>query len=327
MAKKKSNTGMIIAIIVSVIVVGIVVWGFLTKWKFIGDGKSTENAKTKAKNQLEAIMNTPTDTKVVEVTPKIEEKLKKIQQKDEEKIKSMSEGEIQQKLLKVQKDTEEQVSGFRIIEHMSPEETSDGSSLNFSEFECKFTDEEIELVITKALNIFKRFFNPNLDVTSAIPKMKNYYKVICSAQSLNLKPDLIGLCRTMLGYEFNPHTIGLYDGLDFLKPPKPGPAGILYKYRYMDFGEGPLFSTADKQNVEWSDEPESKEIRILYILYKALKECPVVQAPPPPPGCDDTSYKATDSFGDGCPEYAKVPTWCGTFDSDTFKSSNCCACK
>ena len=34
MAKKKSNTGMIIAIIISVIVIGIIIWGFLTKWKF-----------------------------------------------------------------------------------------------------------------------------------------------------------------------------------------------------------------------------------------------------------------------------------------------------
>ena len=51
MAKKKSNTGMIIAIIVSVIVVGIVVWGFLTKWKFIDDGKSTEKAKAKKEVQ------------------------------------------------------------------------------------------------------------------------------------------------------------------------------------------------------------------------------------------------------------------------------------
>jgi hypothetical protein len=55
MVKKKSNTGMIIAIIISVIVIGIIIWGFLTKWKFIGDGKSTEkaNAKVKAKAKLD----------------------------------------------------------------------------------------------------------------------------------------------------------------------------------------------------------------------------------------------------------------------------------
>ena len=166
MVKKKSNTGMIIAIIVSVIVVGIVVWGFLTKWKFIDDGKSTEKAKAKKEVQkkIDAIINTPTDTKVVETTPKMEEKLKQIEKKDEEKIRNMSDENIKNKMNEIKEKSEKQLNGFRIIEHM--EETSDGSSTPKT---CEFTDAEIESVITKALNLIK-FIKPNLDVTSAYQK-------------------------------------------------------------------------------------------------------------------------------------------------------------
>lgn len=316
MAKKKSNTGMIIAIIVSVIVVGIVVWGFLTKWKFIGDdGKSTEKAK--AKND---IMNTPTDTKVVEVTPKMEEKSKKIQQKYEEKIKSMSDEDIKNKINEIKKKSEKKLSSFRIIEHMTDEET-DGSS---TPKKCEFTDEEIETVVTKALNLIK-IIKPDLDVTTAIPRIVNYYKKICDDEADGLTPNKSDLCQEELKYEFNPHTLGLYNSLALIKPPEGSKAGYLYKWRYF------LFSTEDKQTVEWSNEPESKEIRMLYKLYQYLKACPVVQAPPAPPAppgaCDDSKYTARDSWGDGCPEYRTTPEWCGSFDSGTFQSKNCCACK
>ena len=68
---KKSNTGMIIAIIaiiVSVIVVGIVTWGFLTKWKFIGDdGKSTEKAKAKKRSTKNNKHNFETPQKILKL--------------------------------------------------------------------------------------------------------------------------------------------------------------------------------------------------------------------------------------------------------------------
>ena len=44
--------------------------------------------------------------------------------------------------------------------------------------------------------------------------------------------------------------------------------------------------------------------------------------------CDDSEYKNTDSYGDGCPQYKENPGWCGEYDdTKNFKSSNCCACK
>lgn len=101
------------------------------------------------------------------------------------------------------------------------------------------------------------------------------------------------------------------------------PGGLLYPYRYL------LFSQEDKQNVTWSNVPESKEIRILYKLHRYLKACPVVQAPPAPTGsCDDSKYTATDDYGDGCSFYQNNPVYCGGyFDTETFKSENCCGCK
>ena len=115
----------------------------------------------------------------------------------------------------------------------------------------------------------------------------------------------------------NPHTLKLYKKLDLIAP-----GGSLYPYRYW------LFSDADKQKVDWSDEPESKEIRMLYKLYRYLKACPVVQAPSALPGaCDDSKYTATDSYGDGCSYYEKYPGDCGYFDTENFKSENCCGCK
>ena len=50
MVKKKSNTVMIIVIIIAIIVIGVVVWGFVSKWKFIGsDDKSEKKAQTQKK--------------------------------------------------------------------------------------------------------------------------------------------------------------------------------------------------------------------------------------------------------------------------------------
>jgi len=322
MAKKKSNTGMIIAIIISVIVVGIVVWGFLTKWKFIGDGKSTEKAKAKAKAKKEV-----QDIKVIEVTPEMEKKnekkMEKIQQRVEKELKSMSEEELKQKLLTAKKEVEKQLNGFRIIEHMTEEKTN-GSSTPKT---CEFTDTEIESVIAKFLGVLKLItYIPN----AVLPKLVKYYKRICQDETTGAAEA----CTQELGYEFNPHTLGLYSKLDLIKPPEGGEAGFLYGFRYVDLlGTGPLFSTADKQEVGWSNEPESKEIRLLYKLYKALKACPAVQAPPAPPGaCDDSSYTATDSYGDGCSYYQDYPGACGQgggghFDTKNFKAKNCCACK
>lgn len=314
MAKKKSNTGMIIAIIVSVIVVGIVVWGFLTKWKFIDDGKSTEKAKAKAKKEVqekvEAIMNTPTDTKVVEVTPKIEEKLKKIQQKDEEKIKSIPDADIKKKMEEIKEKSEKQLSGFRIIEHMTEEETNDGSSTPQT---CEFTDAEIENVITKALNLIK-WIKPNLNVTTAIPKVVDYYKTICTTEALGLTPDKSVLCQMMLGNKFNPHTLGLYNSLDLIKPPEDGAAGMLYAYRYW------LFSSADKQPVTWSNEDESKEVRMLYKFYRYLNACPPVQTIDST--CTDPDIGA-DDWGMTC-EQKKTYGW--LCDYNGAHSCQCCAC-
>ena len=309
---KKSNTGMIIAIIVSVIVVGIVTWGFLTKWKFIGDdGKSTEKAK--------ATLNTPKDTKIVKKTAKIEEKLKKIQQKDEEKIKRMSDDEIIQKLMEVKKVADRQLSSFRIIEHMTDDDGSD--TVTEPEKTCEFTDEEIETVITKALNLIK-FITPSLDVTTVIPKMVEYYKKLCEEEADGLTHDKSALCQEMLGYEFNPHTLGLYNAWDLINPPKDNiPEGEFYKWRYF------LFSPEDKQTVSWSNEPESKEFRMLNKFDQYLKACPLVKQETPEEGCDDSEYTATDSDGDGCNVYNEIPSYCGGYDTDTFKSKNCCACK
>ena len=64
---------------------------------------------------------------------------------------------------------------------MTDEET-DGSPTPKT---CEFTDEEIESVITKALNLIK-FITPSLDVTTAIPKIVNYYKTICHAEAVGL---------------------------------------------------------------------------------------------------------------------------------------------
>lgn len=313
MVKKKSNTGMIIAIIVSVIVVGIVVWGFLTKWKFIDDGKSTEKAKAKAKKEvqkeIDSIINTPTDTKVVEVTPKTEENLKKIEKKNEEKIKSMSEGDIKNKMNEIKKISEKQLSSFRIIEHMTDEET-DGSSTPKT---CEFTDEEIENVITKALNLIK-FIKPNLDITAAIPKVVAYYKTICNAEALGLTPKKDVLCQVMLKDEFNPHTLGLYNSLDLIKPPEGDTAGMLYGYRYW------LFSPADKQDVTWSNEPESKEIRMLYKFYRYLKACPAVKKIDST--CTDPDIGA-DAWGMTC-EQKKTYGWLCNYNG--AHSCQCCAC-
>lgn len=330
MAKKKSNTGMIIAIIVSVIVVGIVVWGFLTKWKFIDDGKSTEKAKAKKEVQkkIDAIINTPTDTKVVEVTPKMEEKLKEIEKKDEEKIKSMSEEDIKNKMNEIKKISEKQLSSFRIIEHMTDEET-DGSSTPKT---CEFTDEEIESVITKALNLIK-FIKPNLDVTSAIPKIVNYYKALCQAEVLGLTLNKSVACQVMLGNKFNPHALGLYSALDLIKPPEGDTAGMLYKYRYL------LFSPEDKQPVSWSvnvpyiikdditsdysikiSKGESKEIRMLYKFYRYLKACPPVKKIDS--DCVNPDIGA-DAWGFTCKDKETYGWLC---DYNTEHSCQCCAC-
>ena len=318
---KKSNTGMIIAIIVSVIVVGIVTWGFLTKWKFIGDdGKSTEKAKAKA------TLNTPKDTKIVKKTAKIEEKLKKIQQKDEEKIKRMSDDEIIQKLMEVKKVADRQLSSFRIIEHMTDDDGSD--TVTEPEKTCEFTDEEIETVITKALNLIK-FITPSLDVTTVIPKMVEYYKKLCEEEADGLTHDKSALCQEMLGYEFNPHTLGLYNSLAFIKPPEDDTAGTLYKYRYW------LFSTEDKRLVSWSKNApyitsnystkisigESKEIRMLYKFYRYLKACPAVQ--PIDSTCKDPDIGA-DDWEFTCADKRTYGWLC---DYNPTHSAQCCACK
>ena len=43
--------------------------------------------------------------------------------------------------------------------------------------------------------------------------------------------------------------------------------------------------------------------------------------------CKDTDNGATDSYLDGCADYALVPSWCGGYDDDDFSSLEmCCAC-
>jgi hypothetical protein len=43
--------------------------------------------------------------------------------------------------------------------------------------------------------------------------------------------------------------------------------------------------------------------------------------------CSDTDNGETDSDGDSCSEYTSNPSWCNTYDTETFISSEmCCAC-
>jgi hypothetical protein len=43
--------------------------------------------------------------------------------------------------------------------------------------------------------------------------------------------------------------------------------------------------------------------------------------------CTDTDNGVTDSDGDPCTEYTSNPSWCNTYDTETFISSEmCCAC-
>ena len=43
--------------------------------------------------------------------------------------------------------------------------------------------------------------------------------------------------------------------------------------------------------------------------------------------CFDTDNGVTDSYGDSCTEYTSNPSWCNTYDTDTFISNEmCCAC-
>jgi hypothetical protein len=43
--------------------------------------------------------------------------------------------------------------------------------------------------------------------------------------------------------------------------------------------------------------------------------------------CTDTDNGVTDSFGDSCADYSSNPSWCNSFDTDTFISGEmCCAC-
>jgi len=48
--------------------------------------------------------------------------------------------------------------------------------------------------------------------------------------------------------------------------------------------------------------------------------------PKPAPKCKDTTNGAKDSYGDGCDEYAAQLSWCGQYDSKTFKSKVMCCC-
>jgi len=189
---------------------------------------------------------------------------------------------------------------------MTDEET-DGSSTPKT---CEFTDEEIERVITNTLNLIK-WIKPNLDVTSAIPKVVNYYKALCQAEAVGLTThNKSALCQVMLGNEFNPHTLGLYNSLDLIKPPD----GYLYGYRYW------LFSDADKKKVDWSDEPESKDIRMLYKLYRYLKACPAVKTIDP--NCVDPDI-GKDAWGFTCKDKETYGWLC---DYNKEHSCQCCAC-
>jgi len=52
-------------------------------------------------------------------------------------------------------------------------------------------------------------------------------------------------------------------------------------------------------------------------------------APTPAPAgeCVDTDNGAKDDYGDGCKDYAHALTWCGQFDSSSFKANEmCCVC-
>ena len=43
--------------------------------------------------------------------------------------------------------------------------------------------------------------------------------------------------------------------------------------------------------------------------------------------CVDTDNDATNPYGDGCDDYAGIPSWCGDYDGANFSSNDmCCAC-
>jgi hypothetical protein len=218
----------------------------------------------------------------------------------------MPEEDIKKKMEQIKNASEKKLSSFRIIEHMTDEDA-------ISTPTCEFTDEEIESVITKALNLIK-FITPSLDVTTAIPKIVNYYKTICHAEAVGLTPNKSALCKAMLGNKFNPHTLGLYNSLAFIKPPEGGTAGMLYAYRYW------LFSSADKQPVTWSNEHESKEIRMLYKFYLYLKACPAVKKIDS--DCVNPDIGA-DAWGFTC---ADKETYGWLCDYNGAHSCQCCAC-
>ena len=292
MVKKKSNTVMIIVIIIAIIVIGVVVWGFVSKWKFIGsDDKSEKKAQTQKK--INEIMKQEPDTKVDLPSPEVSQKLDNIKKQDEQKIKNMSDSEIKQKMQEIKNQTTEP---FQIKEGFELTSCGDASK------------SEIEGILRKALNLI-RWLKPNLDVESAVPKLLKYYMLVCNAEESGAEPDKSLLCQLSLGNDFNPHTLGLYNSLDLIKP-----GGGLYGYRYW------LFKEDDKQQVEWSSEPESREIRMLYKLYRYLKACPPLKKIDS--DCvDRDDYE--DAWGFTCKDKLTYRWLC---DHNEEHSAFCCAC-
>jgi hypothetical protein len=308
MSKKKSKTGIIIIIIIC-IVIGIIVWGFLTQWKFFKN--KAEEDQQQVQNILKKIQKKEKAEKVENMPPEKEMKLNKEARESLDKLKDKS--VLQEFIQKAKEESQKEFTtkkgdGYKSIEHM--EEVGNEMDKDPDEMVGGFRKENIITVLTKSLPILVLYSNMIQETTNTItltPKfyMELYiwYKMVNKTRDEMQKvcpgsnPPMDMICKSFL-----PKQLGGVPKLLFqvVLPTFVPQAGQLKAWglRYS------FLSDSEKEVVPWSTVPESLEVRIFYDLLTAILTCPMFESSPTKssddPFCQDCYEMDTPSSNDQC---------------------------